>query len=85
MKITLDTTAHAEAVSAAPMHSKQNGHLTLLATDGTGTKHFVDIGLDVTGDQAGTPDQALVVLITRFLDAASLMTQPVTATSRPAR
>ena len=85
VKITLDATAHAEAVSAVPMHSRQEGHLTLIATDGSGAKTFANIKLDVTGDQAGTPDEGLIVLISRFLDGASLMTSPVTATSRPAR
>jgi hypothetical protein len=51
--------------------------MTLVVTDGLGKQTFANINITVSGDSDGTPTEGLGEVISRFFDAASLMSRPV--------
>jgi hypothetical protein len=77
LKATLHADAHSEAIVASPVQSHHEGHLSLLITDADGKQTLVNIQLTVKGDSAGTPTEGLGEVISRFMDAASMMSRPI--------
>jgi hypothetical protein len=77
IKGTLDASGHSEAVSAAPLRSRHEGHMRLTLTDGEGKQSIANLDIKVSGDSDGSPTQGLGAVLTRFLNAASLMTPRV--------
>jgi hypothetical protein len=77
VKAALHAEAHSTAISANPLRSHHEGHMTLIVTDGPGKKTFANIDITVSGDSEGSPTKGLGEVINRFFDAASLMSRPV--------
>jgi len=73
MKARLDASAHSEALSAEPIRSRHEGHMTLVVTDGSGEHTLANVNIDVSGDSDGSPTEGLGLAIDRFLNAASMM------------
>ena len=80
---TLDARADSQALSASPLRSKHEGKLSLLITDGSGMLKLAEVHLEVGGESAGSPDEGLGIVIRRFMDAGSLVVQPLPPATRP--
>ncbi len=85
IKGSLEANARSEAISAEPLRSRHEGHMKLTVTDGEGKQSLANVDISVSGDSDGSPTQGLGQAITRFLDAASMMTRPMPQTGRAAR
>jgi hypothetical protein len=77
---SLEASARSEAISAEPLHSRHEGHMTLEVTDGEGKQSLVNVDIEVSGESDGSPTGGLGQAIKRFFDAASLMTSPIPQT-----
>jgi len=85
IKGSLDASTHSEAISAEPLRSRHDGHMKLTLTDGDGKQSLVKVDIDVSGDCDGSPTEGLGEAITRFLDAASMMTRTMPSSGNSAR
>jgi hypothetical protein len=59
--------------------------MKLTLTDGEGKQWLANVDINVSGDSDGSPTQGLGQAITRFLDAASMMTRPIPQSGGTAR
>jgi hypothetical protein len=73
----LHAEAHSSALPTTCPSSHHDGQMTLVITDQSGQQIFANIDFAVHGDSEGTPTQGLGDAISRFFDAASLMSQPL--------
>ena len=78
---TLEANARSEAISVDPPISRHQGHMKLTLTDGTGQRSLTDLEITVSGESAGSPTDGLGKVLEKFLDAAGLITRPVTQPS----
>jgi hypothetical protein len=78
---TLEAAARSEAISAEPMRSRHEGHMTLALTDGHAKLSLANVDINVSGESDGSPTEGLGQAITRFLDAVSMMTRPIPVSS----
>ena len=83
IKGSLEATARSDALSAEPLRSRHEGHMKLTLTDGEGKQSLANVDINVSGDSDGSPSEGLGQAITRFLDAASMMTRPIPQSSGP--
>ena len=68
--------APADSPSDSPARSRQAGHLTLVVTGDPGGPPLAEVHVTVDGESDGSPDEALLKIVGRFTDAATLMTRP---------
>lgn len=85
IKGTLEASSRSEAISAEPLRSRHEGHMKVTVTDGDGKQSLANVDIDVSGDSDGSPTEGLGQAITRFFDAASMMTRPLPSSGGPAR
>jgi len=84
LKATLDANANSEAVSASPLRSRHEGHMSLVITDGAGKQPLANVNIRVTGESDGSPSEGLAEVLKKFIDAASLMSHS-TQVGQPTR